>query len=51
MPVHNLGGGKYRWGGHGKVYSGKGAKAKAARQGRAAHAAGYGKRKPSRKKR
>ena len=40
MPVHKAKGG-YQWGGHGKVYHGKGARAKAARQGRAAHASGY----------
>ena len=49
MPVNPLGGGRYRWGKKGKVYSGKGAKAKAARQGRAAYAGGYGK-KPRRRK-
>jgi hypothetical protein len=41
MPVHSTGGGGYQWGGHGKVYKGKGAKTKAARQGRAAYANGY----------
>lgn len=40
MPVHKKGGG-YQWGGHGTVYRGKGAKAKALRQGRAAYAGGY----------
>jgi hypothetical protein len=40
MPVKKVGGG-YRWGTHGKLYKGKGAKAKAARQGRAAYARGY----------
>ena len=40
MPVEKVGGG-YRWGKKGKVYKGKGAKAKAAKQGRAAHAHGY----------
>lgn len=39
-PVHAVEGG-YRWGGHGKIYRGAGAKAKAARQGRAAYAHGY----------
>ena len=34
MPVHKAKGG-YQYGGKGKVYHGKGAKAKAARQGRA----------------
>lgn len=40
MPVRRVGGG-YRWGKSGKTYRGKGAKAKAAKQGRAAYAAGY----------
>lgn len=31
----------YKWGSKGKVYTGKGAKAKAAKQGRAAYANGY----------
>ena len=39
-PVHAVKGG-YQWGGHGKVYKGSGAKAKAAAQGRAAYASGY----------
>ena len=39
-PVHAAGGG-YQWGGHGKVYKGPGAKAKATAQGRAAYANGY----------
>ncbi len=39
-PVHAVKGG-YQWGGHGKVYKGSGAKAKATAQGRAAHASGY----------
>ena len=34
MPVHKSGGG-YKYGKSGKVYTGKGAKAKAAKQGRA----------------
>jgi len=34
MPVRKSGGG-YKWGKSGKLYKGKGAKAKAARQGRA----------------
>lgn len=38
MPVRKAKGG-YRWGTKGKVYRGKGAKAKAARQGRAVKAA------------
>jgi len=40
MPVHKVKGG-YRWGKHGKIYRGKGAKAKAAKQGKAAYANGY----------
>lgn len=40
MPVKRASGG-YRWGSRGKVYRGRGAKAKAARQGRAAYANGY----------
>lgn len=40
MPVHKKGSG-YQWGNSGKVYRGKSAKAKAAKQGRAAYAAGY----------
>ena len=31
----------YRWGSSGRVYTGPGARERAARQGRAAHAAGY----------
>lgn len=38
MPVRKVKGG-YRWGTRGKVYRGAGAKAKAAKQGRAVHAA------------
>jgi len=41
MPVHRTKGGGYQWGRHGKIYYGKGAKAKAARQGRAARVSGY----------
>jgi hypothetical protein len=37
MPVHKKGSG-YQWGNSGKVYTGKGAKAKAAKQGRAVKA-------------
>ena len=37
MPVRKAKGG-YRWGTKGKVYRGKGAKARAAKQGRAIHA-------------
>jgi len=40
MPVKKVKGG-YRWGSRGKVYKGKGARAKAARQGRAAYSNGY----------
>lgn len=40
MPVHKVKGG-YRWGSKGKIYRGKGAKTKAAKQGRAAYASGY----------
>ena len=39
-PVKAVKGG-YRWGNSGKIYKGKGAKAKAAKQGRAAYANGY----------
>ena len=35
MPTKSVGGGCYRWGESGKTYCGKGAKAKANRQGRA----------------
>jgi hypothetical protein len=35
MPVRKAGGGGYKYGSTGKVYRGKGAKARAARQGRA----------------
>lgn len=40
MPVHKVKGG-YKWGKSGKVYKGKGAKKKAAKQGKAAFANGY----------
>ncbi len=40
MPVHKSGSG-CQWGGHGKVYRGAGARAKATAQGRAAYAHGY----------
>jgi len=40
MPIHEEDGG-YQWGGHGKVYRGKGAKVKAAKQAAAAHAHGF----------
>ena len=40
MPVKRVKGG-YRWGSKGKIYRGRGAKARAARQGRAAYASGY----------
>lgn len=39
-PIHKVKGG-YQWGGHGKIYRGKDAKKKAAKQGRAAYANGY----------
>ena len=42
MPVHKVKGG-WQWGNHGKVYKDK---ASAERQGRAAHAHGYGEHKP-----
>lgn len=41
MPIHKTAGGGTQWGGHGKVYYGKGAAAKAAAQAAAAHANGY----------
>jgi len=41
MPVHRAPGGGYQWGGHGRVYRGKNAKAKARAQERAAYANGY----------
>ena len=48
MPVHKVMTTKdgkpvagYRWGNHGAVYTGPGARAKAAAQGRAAYANGY----------
>lgn len=44
MPVHKRRDSKgvyYQWGGHGKKYRGKDAKAKAEKQGRAAYANGY----------
>jgi len=40
MPVRRVKSG-FRWGSKGKVYRGKGARAKATRQGRAAYAHGY----------
>jgi len=40
MPVRKVKGG-YRWGGHGKIYRGKGARAKAEAQGKVAYAHGY----------
>lgn len=47
MPVRKVPGGGYRWGSSGKIYRGPGAKAKAAKQGKAAFAGGYkGKQKP-----
>ena len=44
MPVRCNKSGR-RWGSKGKLYKGKGAKKKAARQGRAAYANGYRKKK------
>ena len=44
MLVHkctNKGKSGYKWGGKGKCYTGKGARKKAGKQGRAAHANGY----------
>jgi len=40
MPVRKVGSG-YQWGSHGKIYRGKGARKKAAKQGAAAYAHGY----------
>lgn len=48
MPVRNVGGGCYRYGTKGKKYCGKGAKAKAARQGRAIRASQARRGKPKR---
>ena len=47
MPVHPRGRGCFQWGTHGKVYCGPGARGKAERQGRAAHARGYRSREES----
>ena len=41
MPVHRTKSGGYKWGKSGKTYYGKGAKKKAARQGRAIKASGW----------
>lgn len=41
MPVHKTPGGGYQWGKSGKIYYGRGAKAKAEKQGQAAYANGY----------
>lgn len=41
MPVKKVGRDGYKWGDHGKVYRGPGAKARAEKQGRAAYANGY----------
>lgn len=44
MPVHQVKKGNrigWRWGDHGKIYFGKGAKQKAEKQGRAAYSSGY----------
>lgn len=40
MPIRKVKGG-YQWGKSGKIYKGKGAKQKAAKQARAAYANGY----------
>ena len=40
MPIQKVAGG-YRWGDHGKIYRGKGAKEMALRQAKAAFASGY----------
>ena len=41
MPVHRTKSGGYKYGKKGKTYYGKGAKKKAAKQGRAIRASGY----------
>ena len=41
MPIKKVGKDCYKWGGKGKTYCGKGAKAKAAKQAKAAYANGY----------
>ena len=41
MPVHRTKSGGYKWGKSGKTYYGKGAKVKAARQGRAIRRRGW----------
>jgi|DEB0MinimDraft_6_1074348.scaffolds.fasta_scaffold07053_4 hypothetical protein len=41
MPVRKVGPNSYQWGTSGKIYTGKNAKAKAERQGRAIYASGY----------
>ena len=44
MPVHKVtknGKTGYQWGSHGKIYTGPGAKERAAKQGQAAYANGY----------
>ena len=41
MPVRKTKSGGYKWGKSGKTYRGKGAKAKAEKQGRAIRASGY----------
>ncbi len=51
MPVRKVGKDCYQWGRHGKVYCGKGVKAKATKQGQAAYAAGYREpKKPARRR-
>ena len=41
MPIKKVGKNSYKWGDHGKVYSGKNAHAKAVKQMKAAYANGY----------
>lgn len=41
MPVHKTKSGGYKWGKSGKTYYGKGAKQRAARQGRAIRSSGW----------
>lgn len=41
MPIQKVGANCFRWGNSGKIYCGKGAQAKAAKQGKAAFANGY----------
>jgi len=41
MPVHKEGKSGYRWGKHGNIYRGEGAKEKAEKQEKAIYASGY----------